>query len=64
VEEEADEALYWLEVIAESGIAKPDGISALMVEARELLAIFTAVGRTTKAGGRRQIRNSKFEIRN
>ncbi|MBI2000778.1 MAG: four helix bundle protein [candidate division NC10 bacterium] len=62
VEEEADETLYWLEVISESGVVKPDGTSALIAEAQELVAIFTAAGRTTKA--RSQIRNPKFEIRN
>lgn len=62
VEEEADEALYWLEVIAESGIVKPDGVALLLAEAEELVAIFTATGRTTKASGRPP--NPKCGIRN
>jgi hypothetical protein len=52
--------LYRLEVIAESGIVKPDGISALVGEADELVAIFTATGRSTRAG--RKIRNPKLTM--
>lgn len=50
VEEEADEALYWLEVIAESGIAEGDRTASLMTEADELVAIFTSTGRSAKSG--------------
>ena len=70
VEEEADEALYWLVVIAESGTVKSNGISSLIAEAQELVAIFTATGRSTKASGylpnpkSGQIRNPKSDIRN
>ncbi len=64
VEEEADESSYWLEIISESGIVKSDGVSRLMAEAKELVAIFTATGRSTKAGSPIQIRNSKSDIRN
>ncbi len=62
VEEEADETLYWLEVITEAGIVKSDGVSQLMAEADELVAIFTATGRSAKASGRST--NPKSEIRN
>ncbi len=51
VEEEADETLYWLEIITEAGIVKSDGVSQLMAEADELVAIFTATGQSTKASG-------------
>ena len=40
--EEADETLLWLELIEEGGLLKPSRISALKVEADELVAIFTA----------------------
>ncbi len=62
VEEESDESLYWLEVIGESGIVKSEEISDLMKEADELVAIFTATGRSTKASDRSV--NPKSEIRN
>lgn len=48
VEEESDESLYWLELLAESGLAKTDTILGLMKEADELTAIFTAAGKTAK----------------
>ena len=41
VEKEASETLYWLELLLEAGIGANQ-------EAKELLAIFTAVGRTSK----------------
>ncbi len=41
VEKEASETLYWLELLLEAGIGAHQ-------EAKELLAIFTAAGRTSK----------------
>jgi four helix bundle protein len=48
VEEEADESTYWLELILEAGLLKPEQSQPLMKEARELTAIFTATGKTAK----------------
>ncbi|MES2268487.1 MAG: four helix bundle protein [Bacteroidota bacterium] len=48
VEEEADESMFWLEVMTESGLVHLDKISALLNEANELTAIFTAIGKTAK----------------
>ncbi len=48
VEEEADESIYWLELMEESGLVDPNSISALKKEANELTAIFTAIGKTAK----------------
>jgi four helix bundle protein len=48
VEEEADESLYWLELIADSGLVKKERLSGLMKETDELVAIFTAAGKTAK----------------
>ena len=48
VEEEASETLYWLELMLESGIGANQEAIRLMQEAKELLAIFTAAGRTSK----------------
>ncbi len=49
VEEEADESIYWLELMEESGLIDPALITPLKKEANELTAIFTAIGKTTKA---------------
>ncbi len=39
VEEEADESLFWMELLIESGIVKIEKLESLMKEADELLAI-------------------------
>jgi len=41
-EEEADEALYWLELLVRSHLVSGDRLSQLMKEADELVAIITA----------------------
>jgi hypothetical protein len=48
VEKEASESLYWLELMLEAGIGANQEAIRLMQEAKELLAIFTAAGRTSK----------------
>ena len=48
VEQESDESLYWLEILKESGIAKGKFLDELLVEADELVAIFTTIGRKSK----------------
>ena len=48
VVEEADEAVLWLELLRESGILQHDKTEALLKEARELTAIFTASRRTAR----------------
>jgi four helix bundle protein len=47
-EEEADESLYWLELISDSEIMKAAKLSRLIKEADELTAILTAAGKTAK----------------
>ena len=47
-EKEASETVYWLELILEAGIGANQEAIRLMQEAKELLAIFTAAGRTSK----------------
>lgn len=49
VEKEAAETLYWLELCAEAGLANLAELESLRKEAEELLAIFTRVGKTSKA---------------
>jgi len=49
VEEEADESLFWLEMIVESGMLPKKKLGDLIKEADELTAIFTATGKSMKA---------------
>ena len=46
--EEADETVFWLECLAESGIVKPTMLNDLLAEANELVAIFAASQRTAR----------------
>lgn len=48
VEEEADETLFWLELLVESELVKESKLKELIKEADELVAIFTASGKTAK----------------
>lgn len=47
-EGEADETLYWLEIIIESKMIKEELLEDLIKEANELLAIFVASSKTAK----------------
>src|SRR3990167_11009688 len=49
VEKEASESQYWLELIEEADIGGKEERAGLKREASELVAIFTAIGRTAKA---------------
>lgn len=49
VEEEADESLFWLEIIDESKMLPRERVQPLLIEANELTAIFTASGKTAKS---------------
>jgi four helix bundle protein len=55
VVEEADETVFWLELLAESGLVKSARLESLYNEASELLAIFSASQLTAK----RKMRGSK-----
>ena len=46
--EEADETLFWIELLVESGAAHPDRIASVRTEANELVSIFVASLRTAK----------------
>jgi four helix bundle protein len=58
VEEECDETLFWLELIAESNLLKKENLRYLLREADELTAIFTSSGKTARDN------NPKSPIRN
>ncbi|MCB0495377.1 MAG: four helix bundle protein [Cyclobacteriaceae bacterium] len=45
---EASETVYWLEIIYDLEWIKKDELDQLMIEAKELLAIFTSIGKTLK----------------
>jgi four helix bundle protein len=48
VEEEADESLFWLELIEESKLLKKEILQEAKKEAHELTAIFTSAGKTAR----------------
>jgi four helix bundle protein len=48
VEEECDESLFWLELIAETNLIKKEILQEAIKEADELTAIFTAAGKTAR----------------
>ena len=58
VAEEADESAFWLELIIESRLMTEKSVLPLHKEAEELVAIFTASGRTAKS----KIQNPKSKI--
>ncbi|HEY9151597.1 MAG TPA: four helix bundle protein [Anaerolineales bacterium] len=47
--EEADECLYWMEILQEANIVPIEKLKDLMKEADELVAIFTASIKTARA---------------
>lgn len=49
VSEEADETLFWLEMLRDSGVVSEARVSQLLDESRELTAIFTASTSTARA---------------
>jgi four helix bundle protein len=54
--EEADESLYWLELIREGRLIPESKLSLLLIEADELTAILTA-GRKSAAGNTSNIKH-------
>jgi four helix bundle protein len=53
VEEEADECLYWFELLIESGLVPRDRLEAVQKEASQLLAMTVASKKTLRAKGLR-----------
>jgi four helix bundle protein len=47
--EEADETLFWIELLAESGVAQVEKVASVRKEANELVSIFVASLRTAKS---------------
>jgi len=48
VEEEADEAVFWIEMSAEAGLVKQSRVADLAAEGNEILAMITAARKTAK----------------
>ena len=48
VEEEADESVYWLELIADAKLVRPELLHDLMREANEILSMIVASIRTAR----------------
>lgn len=46
--EEADETVFWLEMLSDSGIVRPAKLRDLLSEATQLVAIFTASRKTAR----------------
>lgn len=55
VEEEADEAHYWLELMAEAGLIAGSETTELMKEADEITAIIVASIKSVKYQGSKEI---------
>ena len=55
VEEEADESLFWMELLVESGIMKTVKLEPLLKEADELLAIAVSSIKTAKSRSRKNL---------
>lgn len=51
VEEETDETLFWLEMITECNLVKPEKVEGLKKEANELLSIFVTSLKTARKNG-------------
>ncbi|MBI5525878.1 MAG: four helix bundle protein [Deltaproteobacteria bacterium] len=49
VEEECDEAIYWMELLVEAGIMPESRLADLMREANEILAITVSSQKTARA---------------
>jgi four helix bundle protein len=51
VEEETDESAYWLEMLVEAKVPRPDSVKGLIAEADELTAIMATSRKTAKLNG-------------
>lgn len=53
--EEADESLFWIDLLVDTGVISNDRTGALRAEANELVAIFVASLRTAKQSTKSEI---------
>jgi len=52
VEEECDESLFWMELLADNNLVKPERLGDLMKEADEILAIVVSSAKTARISRR------------
>jgi four helix bundle protein len=52
-EEEADETLYWLEILADANLTDKSALNTIYREANEITAILTATGKTARLNQRK-----------
>jgi len=64
VVEEADETVFWLELLADAGIVASSRLRDLKSEAEELVAIFNASRVTARRNAQSAIKNQKSTIHN
>ena len=57
VVEEADETVFWLEMLSEAGLVRKERLREIVPEANELVAIFSAAQLTVKRGFQSKIVN-------
>lgn len=48
-QKELEETIYWLELLVDSGAVKPKKLSLLLLESDELMAIFSAIIKSSKS---------------
>lgn len=53
VEEECDEALYWIDVLVEPGLASTKRVEQLRAEANEIIAITISLIKTARKGAQK-----------
>jgi four helix bundle protein len=59
VEEEADESVFWMELLIESGHMKPDKLSKLIAEGQEILRIvISSIKTSRKSDSKKAVRNA------
>ncbi|HEY2784599.1 MAG TPA: four helix bundle protein [Fimbriiglobus sp.] len=63
VEEEADESVYWIELLVESGIMPAERLQALMDEGNEIVSMVVASIRTAKHKGNSRSLTPNSELR-
>ncbi|MGD2109219.1 MAG: four helix bundle protein [Phycisphaerae bacterium] len=64
VEEECDEAIYWMELLVETELVEPKLLEPLMGEAEEILSLVVSSIKTARARGKSPIRNRQSPIGN
>jgi four helix bundle protein len=64
VEEEADESIYWMELLVESGLVPQAKMTDLMNEMHEVVAMIVASIKTLRGNQQASIQNPKSKIQN